>query len=118
MSGFRSTALPRDCLPIKSVSQGIGSATFYRAGRVGRKLRPDWRGQSENVQTALRAVAALDWLENRGAGVVPDRNIVSVGLGLLPPNGTPRGIYVHFHGRAWVLCNARLDDGITSGGAR
>lgn len=38
----------------------------------------------------------------------------SVGLGLLLPDGAPRGAYVHFHGGAWVLGNARLDDGITS----
>jgi acetyl esterase/lipase len=39
----------------------------------------------------------------------------SVGLRfLLPDGGAPRGVYVHFHGGAWVLGNARLDDGITS----
>ncbi|MBY2943929.1 alpha/beta hydrolase [Rhizobium leguminosarum] len=38
----------------------------------------------------------------------------SVGLRFLLPDGAPRGVYVHFHGGAWVLGNARLDDGITS----
>ncbi|MFP3547005.1 alpha/beta hydrolase fold domain-containing protein [Rhizobium sp. SIMBA_035] len=38
----------------------------------------------------------------------------SVGMRFLLPDGAPRGVYVHFHGGAWVLGNARLDDGITS----
>jgi acetyl esterase/lipase len=38
----------------------------------------------------------------------------NVGLRFLLPDGAPRGVYVHFHGGAWVLGNARVDDGITS----
>ncbi|WP_245314272.1 alpha/beta hydrolase fold domain-containing protein [Rhizobium sp. R634] len=41
-----------------------------------------------------------------------------IGLRLILPDGVRRGLYIHFHGGAWVMGNARLDDGITQPIAR
>jgi acetyl esterase/lipase len=37
-----------------------------------------------------------------------------IGLRFLMPSGAPRAVYIHFHGGAWVIGNARLDDRLTS----
>lgn len=77
----------------------------------------DRRWNARCVQATTKAVQSL----------VPDRPIrcgeaVSrfaaangrkIGLRLIVPKGTRHGLYVHFHGGAWVMGNARLDDGIT-----
>jgi acetyl esterase/lipase len=70
----------------------------------------------------------INLLIKLGQGAVPSRwfhdrpvaeatitaNGRTVGLRILRPDGAPRGAYIHFHGGAWVIGNARLDDGLTS----
>ncbi|ANL50181.1 MULTISPECIES: alpha/beta hydrolase [Rhizobium] len=75
------------------------------------------RWNAKTVQAAVRTAQFLLSDGLIGRGEVACRTILIDGrrlrLRLLFPAGSRRGLYVHFHGGAWVMGNARLDDGIT-----
>ncbi|WP_315857352.1 alpha/beta hydrolase [Rhizobium leguminosarum] len=77
----------------------------------------DRRWNAKLVQTMIGAVQSLvpDAPIRRGEAMnrVAVANGRRVGLRVIHPDGFCRGLYVHFHGGAWVMGNARLDDGIT-----
>ncbi|RFB88603.1 alpha/beta hydrolase [Rhizobium leguminosarum bv. trifolii] len=101
----------------------FASGELSRARRLNALLgllpryHTDRRWNAKTIQGLVRAVQF----------VVPDRfgrpnenadgpamsNGRRIGIRLIVPEGMRRGLYVHFHGGAWVMGNARLDDGLT-----
>ncbi|NDK53277.1 alpha/beta hydrolase [Rhizobium laguerreae] len=77
----------------------------------------DRRWNAKCVQAMTKAVQSLvpDRAIRHGEAVsrFAAANGRKIGLRLIVPKGAPHGLYVHFHGGAWVMGNARLDDGIT-----
>jgi acetyl esterase/lipase len=104
--------------------QRIEAKHITRAQRLNALLRLLPRYHTDrrwNAKAANAIVRGLQFMLPKGAAHgcrVFSRTIASgersVGLRFLLPDGAPRGAYVHLHGGAWVLGNARLDDGITS----
>ncbi|MDK4732147.1 alpha/beta hydrolase fold domain-containing protein [Rhizobium sp. CNPSo 3490] len=104
--------------PAPFTSREIGAARRLNALlRFLPSYHTDRRWNAKIVQTSIRVAQLLapDRLLRR-------RHVVThlvaadgrrIGLRLMLPNGAPRGLYVHFHGGAWVMGNARFDDGIT-----
>lgn len=77
------------------------------------RYHTDHRWNAKTVQALVRAAQALvpDPLPRRiEFAQFADRR---PGLRSIVSNGQVRGLCVHFHGGAWVMGNARLDDGIT-----
>ncbi|MDR9805688.1 alpha/beta hydrolase [Rhizobium hidalgonense] len=79
------------------------------------RYHTDHRWNAKTVQALVRAAQMLvpdpSPRHTEFAGfAATDRR---VGLRSIVSNGRVRGLYVHFHGGAWVMGNARLDDGIT-----
>ncbi|MBB5551029.1 alpha/beta hydrolase [Rhizobium lentis] len=81
------------------------------------RYHTDRRWNAKAVQVTVRAVQFLGSLGLPRHSDIAHRAILAdgrrVGLRLILPKGIPRGLYVHFHGGAWVMGNARLDDRIT-----
>ncbi|SCB58745.1 Acetyl esterase/lipase [Rhizobium aethiopicum] len=81
------------------------------------RYHTDRRWNARVVQTVVRAIQFLGPDRPSHSNEVASRTITAggrrIGLRLIRPAGTRRGLYVHFHGGAWVMGNARLDDGIT-----
>ncbi|WP_221164080.1 alpha/beta hydrolase [Rhizobium sp. NLR22b] len=104
--------------PAPFTSREIGAARRLNALlRFLPSYHTDRRWNAKIVQASIRVAQLLapDRLLRRRHVVT---RIVTadgrrIGLRLMLPNGAPRGLYVHFHGGAWVMGNARFDDGIT-----
>lgn len=93
-----------------------------RARRLNRFLqllpryRPDRRWNARLLQTVIVAgqYCVPDFAVIRRKAYIskPNTGNFPVKLRVTLPKGDPQGAYLHFHGGAWVVGNARLDDGI------
>ncbi|MBX4867268.1 alpha/beta hydrolase fold domain-containing protein (plasmid) [Rhizobium bangladeshense] len=113
---------------MKAAAPGASETAFTREELAGARrlnavlnLLPRYHtGRRWNARTVQAVVRAIHFLVpdrlSRCDGAI-SRTIAAgdrqVGLRLTRPVGARRGLYVHFHGGAWVMGNARLDDGIT-----
>ncbi|KPH04860.1 alpha/beta hydrolase (plasmid) [Rhizobium acidisoli] len=81
------------------------------------RYHTDRRWNAKTVQSLVRAVQFLVPDKVTRYNEIATRPAMSnggrVGVRWIVPEGARRGLYVHFHGGAWVVGNARLDDGIT-----
>ncbi|WP_064708384.1 alpha/beta hydrolase [Rhizobium bangladeshense] len=113
---------------MKAAAPGASETAFTREELAGARrlnavlsLLPRYHtGRRWNARTVQAVVRAIHFLVpdrlSRCDGAI-SRTIAAgdrqVGLRLTRPVRARRGLYVHFHGGAWVMGNARLDDGIT-----
>lgn len=81
------------------------------------RYHTDRRWNAKTIQAMVRAVQSLVPDPLAGHGQTAGRATLSVGspvgVRMILPRANARGLYIHFHGGAWVMGNARLDDGIT-----
>lgn len=81
------------------------------------RYHTDRRWNAITIQALVRTIQFLvpDKLRrhNEIAGGQATSSDRRIGVRLILPKAVRRGLYVHFHGGAWVMGNARLDDSIT-----
>lgn len=116
----------RDVSPGAASHPRLAPLTSHEVGGARRlnallRLLPSYNTDRRwNAKTVQAAIHIAQLLVPDGLGRHRDvvtRTVLADGkrirLRLIHPNGARRGLYVHFHGGAWVMGNARLDDGIT-----
>nr|CAD6421526.1 cutinase family protein [Rhizobium sp. Q54] len=97
----------------------IGEAErFNRVLRLLPRYRTDRRMNARVIQAILRAWETLPRLSRRSDVDIEERSIDRDGrtlrLRLVIPRQRPAGIYLTFHGGAWVMGTPRFDDPINS----
>ncbi|RVH46778.1 alpha/beta hydrolase [Sinorhizobium meliloti] len=115
----KMTIIGPDAVPL-TTSDRLSAARFNRVLRWAPRFKPHRRWQSLLLHAVLRATQALSSAGTACPNVDTSRRMICweghhAELRVLRPKGQSKGIYLDFHGGAWVMGNARFNDRVNSG---
>lgn len=102
-----------------TISDRLSAARLNRVLDWTPRFKPHRRWQSLLLHALLRATQALSKAGAACPNVDISRRVIcweghQVELRILTPKGQSEGIYLDFHGGAWVMGNARFNDRVNS----